>query len=196
LLFGYDAVVPTVKGCAVHRAIDPRSGLVVEIHDLGRHAGGLKLVQRETPAPEGMGNDVIGVPAGSPVRLDLRFEAVVEGILVTGVAGFQLAGECARCLSPVSGEQEIDVQELFLFPDKEPEDDEASRVEGDFVDLEPVLRDAVVLELPFIPLCRKDCAGLCPECGADLNADPRHTHEGSVDPRWAGLAGWAGTTED
>lgn len=180
----------------MHRAIDPRSGLVFDIHDLGRHAGGMKQVQREAQAPEGIGNDVIGVPVGSPVQLELMFEAVVEGILVTGVAGFQLAGECARCLSPVSTEQEIDVQELFLFPDKEPEDDEASRVEGDFVDLEPVLRDAVVLELPFIPLCRPDCAGLCPRCGADLNADPGHAHPGETDPRWAGLAGWTNATED
>lgn len=180
----------------MHRAINPRSGLVFAIHELGRHAGGFKPVQGEVPAPEGMGNDVIGVPAGSPVRLDLRFEAVVEGILVTGVAGLQLAGECARCLSPISGEQEIEVQELFLFPDKEPEDVEASRVEGDSVDLEPVLRDAAVLELPFIPLCRVDCAGLCPRCGADLNADPSHAHEATVDPRWADLADWTSTTED
>ncbi len=180
----------------MHRTIDPRSGLVFGIHELGRHAGGLKVVQWETPAPEGLGNDVIGVPAGSPLRLDLRFEAVVEGILVTGVAGFQLAGECARCLSPVSAEGEIDVQELFLFPDKEPEDVEASRVEGDLIDLEPVLRDTVVLELPFIPLCREDCAGLCLLCGADLNADPSHAHEQAVDPRWAGLSSWTSATED
>ena len=180
----------------MHRTIDPRSDLVFSIHDLGRHAGGMKEVHGTVLAPEGIGNDVIGVPAGSPIRLDLRFEAVVEGILVTGVADVRLAGECARCLSPVTSSEAVDVQELFLFPDAEPDDVEASRVEGDFVDLEPVLRDAVVLDLPFIPLCREDCAGLCPRCGADLNADPDHAHEGAVDPRWARLAGWSGRTED
>lgn len=156
----------------------------------------MKRVHREAPAPEGMGNDMIGVPVGSPIDLELRLEAVVEGILVTGVAEVRLAGECARCLKPLSSSEEIDVQELFLFPDKDSDDAEASRVEGDFVDLEPVLRDAVVLDLPFIPLCDRDCAGLCPRCGADLNADPGHGHGDDVDPRWSGLAGWAtGTTE-
>ena len=180
----------------MQRTIDPRSGLVFDIHELGRHAGEMKRVQREVPAPEGIGNDVIGVPVGSPVRLELMLEAVVEGVLVTGAAEVSLAGECARCLTAISSSSEVDVQELFLFPDKEPEDDEASRVEGDFVDLEPVLRDAVVLDLPFIPLCRDDCAGLCPTSGADLNADPGHTHGDEVDPRWAGLATWKNDTAD
>lgn len=175
----------------MHRVLDPRSGLVFDVHDMGRHAGGMKQVQRETPAPEGFGNDVIGVPVGSPIQLDLMLEAVVEGVLVTGVAEVRLAGECARCLKPLVSSETVDVQELFLFPDKDSEDDEASRVEGDFVDLEPVLRDAVVLDLPFIPLCSADCAGLCPRCGADLNADPEHGHAGEVDPRWAALTDWA-----
>ena len=116
----------------------------------------MKQVHREAPAVEGMGNDMIGVPVGSPIRLDLRLEAVVEGILVTGVAEVQLAGECARCLKSLGSVESVDVQELFLFPDKDTDDDEASRVEGDFVNLEPVLRDAVVLDLPFIPLCDRD----------------------------------------
>ncbi len=172
------------------REIDPRSALVFEVHDLGRHAGEMKQVRREAPAPEDMGNEVIGVPAGSPILLGLKLEAVVEGILVTGAAEVRLAGECSRCLSPVSFTEEITVQELFLFPDKELEDDEASRVEAEMIDLEPVLRDAVVLDLPFIPLCREDCAGLCPTCGADLNAESGHNHDEQVDPRWVGLAGW------
>jgi len=179
----------------VHRTIDPRSGLVFDIHELGRHAGEMKQVHREAPAVEGMGNDMIGVPVGSPIRLDLRLEAVVEGILVTGVAEVQLAGECARCLKSLGSVESVDVQELFLFPDKDTDDDEASRVEGDFVNLEPVLRDAVVLDLPFIPLCDRDCAGLCPRCGADLNADPQHDHGGEIDPRWVGLAGWTNDTD-
>lgn len=175
----------------MHRTIDPRSGLVFDIRELGRRAGEMKQVRREAAAPEGLGSDVIGVPVGSPVGLDLRLEAVVEGVLVTGVAEVSLAGECARCLKPIVSNETIDVQELFLFPDKELDDDEASRVEGDFVDLEPVLRDAVVLDLPFIPLCDRECAGLCSRCGADLNADPGHRHDDEIDPRWAELTGWA-----
>ena len=157
-----------------HRTIDPRSGLVFDIHELGRRAGARKEVTRVAPAPEGVGNEVIGVPAGSSVELELQLEAVVEGVLATGVAEVQLAGECARCLTPISDTTEIDIQELFLFPGKQPDDSEASRVEDELIDLEPVLRDAVVLDLPFIPLCREDCAGMCPTCGADLNDDPAH----------------------
>lgn len=178
----------------MRRTLDPRSGLVFDIHELGRRAGEMKQVHRETPAPEGMGNDVIGVPVGSPVILDVMLEAVVEGVLVTGTAEVQLAGECARCLKPVVSTETVDLQELFLFPGKEPDDAEASRVEGDFVDLEPVLTDGVVLDLPFIPLCAENCAGLCPQCGADLNADPQHSHDDETDPRWAGLAAWTNDT--
>jgi uncharacterized protein len=179
-----------------HRSIDPRSGLVFDIHELGRRAGAMKEVRRDAAAPEGMGSEVIGVPEGSPIRLDLRIEAVGEGVLATGVAEVQLAGECARCLTPISDTEEIDVQELFLFPGREPDDAEASRVEDELIDLEPVLRDAVVLDLPFIPLCREDCAGMCPTCGASLNDDPSHTHGVQSDPRWADLAGWGNETED
>lgn len=178
-----------------HRSIDPRSGLVFDIHELGRRAGAMKEVQRETPAPEGFGNDVIGVPTGSPIALDLRLEAVVEGVLVTGVAAVTLRGECARCLTEISMDHEIDLQELFLFPGKDPDDDEASRIEGDLIDLEPLLRDQVVLDLPFIPLCRPDCLGICPTCGTDLNADPDHTHSEAIDPRWADLASWVDDPE-
>ena len=67
------------------------------------------------------------------------------------------------------------------------EDDDVSRLEGDLLDLEPLLRDAVVLALPFQPLCRDDCPGLCTECGARLADDPDHQHDEPVDPRWAAL---------
>ncbi len=177
------------------RSIDPRSELVFDIHELGRRAGAMKELTVDVPAPDGIGNDVIGVPTGSPVHLELQFEAVVEGVLVTCDADVQLAGECARCLTEIRSNTRIDSQELFLFPGKEPDDEEANRVEGDLIDLEPVLRDAVVLDLPFIPLCRDDCAGLCPECGADLNSDPEHGHAEKIDPRWADLASWSTDNE-
>ena len=67
------------------------------------------------------------------------------------------------------------------------EDDGVSTLEGDLVDLEPLLRDAVVLALPFQPLCMEDCPGLCPDCGFRLADDPDHAHDAAIDPRWAGL---------
>lgn len=180
-----------MKGSVVsHRLPDPRSGLVLDTHDLGRRAGGQKDVIRQVEAPEGIGIDMIGVPPGSPIDLELSLESVVEGVLVTGTAGVTLAGQCVRCLDPISETSEIDIQELFCYPDKEPEDAEASRLQDDLIDLEPLLRDQVVLELPFTPRCRPDCAGLCPICGANLNRDPEHQHGETVDPRWSALQGW------
>jgi uncharacterized protein len=168
-------------------APDPRSGLVLDTHELGRRAGALKVLRTTVEAPANLGIAVIGVPTGSPIELDLRLESAVEGVLVTGTAQVELEGECVRCLSPVEDRIEVDLQELFVYPGSGAAEEEASRMEGDLLDLEPVLRDAVVLELPFQPLCRPDCAGLCPDCGADLNGDPVHQHRAGTDPRWDDL---------
>jgi uncharacterized protein len=114
----------------------------------------------------------------------------MEGVLVPGSAVVVLVGECARCLEPISEDTEVTFQELFVYVEHQTshdEDDEVSRLEDDLVDLEPLLRDAVVLALPFQPLCEDDCPGLCTECGARLADDPDHTHEAPIDPRWAGL---------
>jgi uncharacterized protein len=170
-----------------HRSLDHRAPLVLDTQDLGRHAGGMKQVQTTVDAPDGIGTVVIGVPPGSPVALDLRLESVIEGVLVTGTATVHVRGECVRCLTEISDTLEIDVQELFVHPESEATEEEASRLEDDLVDLEPLLRDGVVLDLPFQPLCREDCQGLCVECGANLNDDPEHSHETAVDPRWEKL---------
>ena len=170
-----------------HRPLNRRSGLVLDTHELARRPGALKLVRTSVEAPENLGIAVVGVPAGSPVELDLRLESVVEGVLVTGVATVAISGECVRCLAAIVDRLEIDVQELFVYPGSEAREDEVSRLEGDLIDLEPLLRDAVVLELPFQPLCTPNCAGLCPKCGANLNDQPEHSHDVAPDPRWAAL---------
>lgn len=150
----------------------------------------MREITRTVEAPPDLGIAVIEVPPGSPVELDLRLESVVEGVLVTGSATVQLRGECVRCLTEIIRAQEIEVQELFVYPGSDAGEDEASRLTGDKIDLEPLLRDDVVVDLPFQPLCREDCRGLCVECGADLNADPDHQHDDPADSRWAGLAGF------
>ncbi len=117
----------------------------------------------------------------------------MEGVLLTGSAQAGLAGECVRCLEPIEDETEVRFQELFVYDDtrdseQNSEDDEVSMLQGDLLDLEPLLRDAVVLALPFQPVCQDDCPGLCTECGARLADDPDHSHEAAIDPRWAKLA--------
>ena len=170
--------------------LDPRAPLVLDTRELGRRPGSQRQVTRTVPAPADLGIEVLHVPEGSPVEFDLRLEAVMDGVLVTGTATAGLEGECVRCLDPIHREVEADFQELYLYDDQDviDEDDDVSKLEGDLLDLEPLLRDAVVLELPLQPVCVDDCPGLCPECGARLADDPDHTHEDAIDPRWAALA--------
>lgn len=161
-------------------------------------------VERTVAAPDGLGVAMARVPAGSPIELDLRLESVMEGILVTGSADLEIAAECSRCLDPVSWHEDVDLSELFRYPatdargglveeELEEDEDPLPEVQGDLIDLLPVLRDAVVIDLPLAPLCSDDCRGLCPTCGFRLEDDPEHAHE-EIDPRWAALA--ALTEED
>lgn len=170
-----------------HR-LDPRKPLVLDTRELGRRPGSMRELVRTVPAPEGLGIvDLIGVPTGADLELDLRLESVMEGVLVSGTVVAPVAGECGRCLEPVTDVLHVRVQELFAYAAEEGEEDDVSLMEGDLLDLEPTLRDAVVLALPLTPLCDPDCAGLCPDCGErldDLPAD--HAHDAS-DPRWSAL---------
>ncbi len=172
-------------------ALDPNAPLVLDIRELGRRPGSQQQESRSVPAPAELGTEVVGVPEGEPVALSLRLESVLEGVLVTGTAQSRARGECARCLQDVELDVDVDLQELYAYPESDAADDEAGRVVDDRIDLDPLLRDAVVLALPFRPLCRDDCPGLCPTCGARLADDPAHRHDEVSDSRWAALAGWA-----
>jgi uncharacterized protein len=155
----------------------------------------MRSLSRSVPAPADLGLDVLGVPEGSELELDLRLESVVEGVLVSGTVDATVTGECVRCLDPVSRPLVVDLQELYAHQgrgredghgERDDQDEDLPQLEGDLLDLEPALRDAVVLALPLQPLCRDDCPGLCPECGVRLDADPGHRHD-EADPRWAAL---------
>jgi uncharacterized protein len=172
----------------------------LDLRELGRRAGSMREWDATLPAPAGWGVEMIGVPEGAPVELRLRLESVMEGVLVSGQVDAPVTGQCARCLEPVTDALELDVQELYAYAgsttEATSEEDEVRRIDGDHLDLAPLVRDAVVLTLPLSPTCTPDCAGLCVDCGErldDLPAD--HSHE-VIDPRWAGLAArLAGTTE-
>ncbi|ULE33157.1 YceD family protein [Mycobacterium sp. IDR2000157661] len=173
-----------------HRA--SQSPLVINIARLGRRPGSMMTVSESVPNPSRIGLDLIGIDEGAPLALDLRLESVSEGVLVTGTVSAPTSGECARCLTPVTGAVDIELTELFAYPDSATDEttdaDELGRVEDDAVNLEQPIIDAVGLALPFAPLCGPDCAGLCPHCGVALaTAEPGHHHE-QIDPRWAKLA--------
>jgi uncharacterized protein len=166
---------------------------VINIREMGRHPGGMRSYQRSIPAPPGFGLEVIGIPEGSPIELDLRLESATEGVYVSGSASAEVEGECARCLEPIAYPLTVRMGELFAYPDSATEattdEDEVSRVVDDLVDTEELVRDAVLLALPLAPLCQEDCPGLCPECGDRwVELGPEHTHE-TLDPRWAALQG-------
>jgi len=182
----------------------PRGALVFDLRTLGRQAGSARTRQLTVPAPDDLRLELARVPVGADLHLDVRFEAVTEGVLVTGSATAPLAGECARCLAPLTSTVTASFTELYLYqPDKhdkhnrharfddnenDEQDEEELYLDGDLLDLEPVLRDAVVLALPMSPLCREDCPGLCVECGMPLaDAGPEHQHQEAMDPRWAAL---------
>lgn len=124
------------------------------------------------------------VPSDAPIHLEAHLESLNEGVVLRGTLEFTWEGQCRRCLKPVAGSAHLDVHEIFV---RDPVEGETRALEGDQIDLEPVVRDAALLELPLAPLCRLDCAGLCPKCGADGNIAPCSCSATSVDPRWAGL---------
>jgi uncharacterized protein len=173
-----------------------RSPLVIDISRLGMRPGSMMTFHETVPSPSRIGVELVAIAEGAPLELDLRIESVSEGALVTGTVSAPTTGECARCLTPITGHVEIDLTELYAYPDSateaSTEPDEIGRVgssgQSDTVDLEQPIVDAVGMALPFSPLCGPDCQGLCPDCGIPMaTAEPGHVHE-KIDPRWAKLS--------
>jgi uncharacterized protein len=166
----------------------------MSMHDLARQPGSARSLVTTAPAPPDLGTDIIAVPAGSPLELDLLFESVMEGVLVTGHVRATALGACVRCLDDVEWPIDVEVQELFAYPERSEaarqsgdEGTEERELDGEIADIEPTVRDAIVLALPLQPVCQANCPGLCPQCGARLEEDPGHHHE-ERDPRWSALA--------
>jgi uncharacterized protein len=175
-------------------------------YELPRRAGEMKEYELDIVMSEKFGVDLISVPAGEVIEVDARLESVTEGILLSADVYTVAQGECIRCLDPLEIVIERKIQELYTY---EPTNERGKKkkratedltsedldvadefmLDGDILDLETPIRDAVVLTLPTNPLCSQDCLGLCPECGgkwADLPED--HAHE-VIDARWASLEG-------
>ena len=176
-------------------------------YELPRRAGEMKEYELDIVVKEKFGVDLISVPAGEVIEVDARLESVTEGVLLSADVYAVAQGECIRCLDPVEIMIERKIQELYNY---EPTNERGKKkrkssaedltsedldvadefmMEGDTLDLETPIRDAIVLSLPSNPLCSQDCLGLCPECGgkwAELPED--HAHE-VIDARWASLGG-------
>ncbi|MEU1208315.1 DUF177 domain-containing protein [Nocardia sp. NPDC005825] len=181
-----------------HKLTD--ADFVLDVRSLGRKPGSMKQLQRTFATPDRIGLEMVGIPVGAQVELDLTLQSVSEGVLVTGTVTAPIEGECSRCLDAFTDTLELQLTELFAYPDsateQTTEEDEIPRLVDDFIDLEPVIVDGVGMELPLQPLCEPDCAGLCPECGVKMAiAGSGHGHE-ILDPRWAGLANFTAESTD
>ncbi|CAN5303284.1 DUF177 domain-containing protein [soil metagenome] len=161
----------------------------VDVFDLMHRPGEMRERALDIIVPEEFGNAMIGIKTGSELRVDLRMESLHDGILVSADIDGTAAGECGRCLIDIEQPVQVDIQELFAYSSDEAFEYE---VHEDLIDLEPLIRDAVVLSLPFQPVCQDDCLGLCPQCGVRLLDNPGHEHEAPIDPRWAALSGLEG----
>jgi uncharacterized protein len=159
--------------------------LAVDVRDLVRAPGTAREIHL-SEAVEGLATEVATVPGDQPVGAELLVESVVEGLLVSGPVSGVMALTCARCLKGFEAPFEVRVEELFVAG-AGPEGDEYPMVEG-YIDLEPLIRDAVIPAMPFAPLCRPDCRGLCDQCGGDRNLGECRC-EPPADPRWAPLMG-------
>ena len=154
------------------------------------NVGGLRRVPGERRREVRSGSlsdlEVTGssVPADAEVTVDVMLDSVPGGVVATGTVSAPWRGECRRCLGEASGDISVDVREVFE-DDWDPE--QTYPLRADQLDLAPLVRDTVLLELPLAPLCREDCAGICPTCGADRNVAPCGCAGATTDPRWAAL---------
>jgi len=162
--------------------------LAVDVRELLQKPGAHKHVVVRAPLDD-LATPVASVPPDRPVTVDAEIESVVEGLLVTGTVRATAVVRCVRCLRDLDHEVEVEVRELFVLHPGDDDDEGYAVLAGDRLPLDTMARDALVLGFPAFPLCRPDCAGLCPVCGADRNTvDCGHGGTETIDPRWAGLA--------
>jgi uncharacterized protein len=184
-----------------------RSIFLFNTHDLPHRAGEMREYQLDLKLLEPVGVELLSVKSGEIIEVDLRIQSVDEGVLATGRVIATATGECTRCLAPITWPIDENFTELYYYEmtggrsnskrstrsksDKEEDldldEDDLQFMVGDDIDLEPAIRDAVILNLEVNPLCQEDCPGLAENHGenwAYLSADQNQT---PIDDRWASL---------
>ena len=185
----------------------------VSVAQVASRPGQSKEIDATFPAPSGIGDEIVGVDEGADVSVVGSFDSIVDGLILNARISAPVHAECTRCLKPIQRDWTVNVTSFFPYEDKsaagkggkagkngkEEEvdiiagEDEADatypRLDGGaWADLEALLRDTLVEELPLQPLCKPDCKGLCSQCGIDLNENPDHQHD-MTDIRFAALEG-------
>lgn len=175
--------------------MDFTSPYVISIVDLPRQEGSSRVLDLDVVVPAEVGLELLSIPEGDPLDLDIQLQSVSEGIFVTGSVSAHAVGQCSRCLTPIEMNMTEQIGELVFYPERkhallDEGDEEAEdfpEVVEDHIDLEPIIRDAIVLAMPFRPLCKPDCAGLCPGCGERWEDLPEDHHHETTDSRFAEL---------
>lgn len=161
----------------------PTAPFTVNVFDVSHRIGEEREVRLDETLAERWGEGVAFVDHGQTVSIDLRLEGLHDGILVSADVDTTAVAECVRCLEPVTIPIQVEFQELFAYS---PTEELEFSVHDNHVNCEQLVRDAVVLALPFQPLCAVDCLGLDPETGEKLT-EPRSQDASTIDPRWAAL---------
>lgn len=188
-----------------------RSPWAIPVAQVGSRAGQSLELDSIFPAPSGIGDEFYGVQEGSDIRVEGRFDSIIDGLVFTGTATATMTGECGRCLTDINRDESIDIttfmpyespaesvrfgsrssasrdEDVIIAGDEESSDITPLLGGGDFADIEALLRDGFAQSIPVTPLCKPDCRGLCPQCGMNLNEHPDHVHE-LADFRLADLA--------
>lgn len=175
----------------------------IPVAQIGSRPGQTKEIHQVFPAPQGIGDRIVGIQAGSDVMVDGRFDSIVDGLIFTGTLTAPVIMSCARCDKDISDDMTQQVTAFFPYEDtrSQPANEDVEIIAGEeesedlyplldngaFADIEALIRDTFVMALPLQPLCSPDCKGLCPQCGVDLNEAPDHHHD-VTDIRFAGLA--------
>ena len=140
----------------------------VSCHDLPRRAGEIRQLSLTFDKHERLGIDVLGVTENEPIDVELTIQSVSEGVLASGTVAALVTGECTRCLNPIEFDVEENFTELFRYEDEKKshkhekeidvtDEDEELHMDGDYIDLEFPIRDALILDLPINPLCDENC---------------------------------------
>jgi uncharacterized protein len=193
-----------------------QSPWAIPVAQVGSRPGQSLDIDRDFPAPSGIGDEFYGVAEGSDVHVNARFDSIVDGLIFTATATARVTGECGRCLTEIDRDEEIQLtsfmpyesaaemagkagktggsgaadarEETIIAGEEETEDVNPLSPGGDFANIETLLRDGFTQAIPVTPLCRPDCLGLCPQCGINLNDHPDHVHE-TTDIRLSALEG-------
>ncbi|MDI9588319.1 MAG: YceD family protein [Acidobacteriota bacterium] len=175
------------------------NGAVLDITTLPTEPDHERTFHLDLIAPDDLKTAVMAVPEGSDIPVDITVRSLIDGVLFQANATVDLHAECVRCLDPIKISRDIDVSEMFFTPEaiarmRDEHGDEGVEglevLEGDKIELEPLLRDNIVTSFPYQPLCSQDCQGLCDVCGEKwANLPDDHKHE-LLDPRFAKLAGF------